>query len=69
VLGTDIIQVNYHFTLNDIALLDKLRYNLLLYLSLSMLIWMCVFTNLVLMFLIPLVILFVVFLTLESFLS
>jgi hypothetical protein len=29
VLGTDIIKVNYYFTLNDIALVDKLRYNLL----------------------------------------
>jgi hypothetical protein len=29
VLGTDIIKVNDHFTLNDIALVDKLRYNML----------------------------------------
>jgi hypothetical protein len=29
VLGTDIIKVNDYFTLNDVALLDKLRYNLL----------------------------------------
>jgi hypothetical protein len=29
VLGTDIIKVNDHFTLNDVALVDKLRYNLL----------------------------------------
>jgi hypothetical protein len=29
VLGTDIIKVNDHFTLNDVALMDKLRYNLL----------------------------------------
>jgi hypothetical protein len=29
VLGTGIIQVNDHFTLNDVALVDKLRYNLL----------------------------------------
>jgi hypothetical protein len=28
VLGTDVIKVNDHFTLNDIALVDKLRYNL-----------------------------------------
>jgi hypothetical protein len=27
VLGTDIIKVNDHFTLNDVALLDKLKYN------------------------------------------
>jgi hypothetical protein len=29
VLGTSIIKVNEHFTLNNIALVDKLRYNLL----------------------------------------
>jgi hypothetical protein len=29
VLGTDIIKVNGHFTLNDVALVDRLRYNLL----------------------------------------
>jgi hypothetical protein len=29
VLGTDIIKVNDHFTLNDVTLVDKLRYNLL----------------------------------------
>jgi hypothetical protein len=29
VLGTDIIKVNDHFTLNDVTLMDKLRYNLL----------------------------------------
>jgi hypothetical protein len=29
VLGTDIIKVNDYFTLNDVALMDKLRYNLL----------------------------------------
>jgi hypothetical protein len=28
VLGTGVIKVNDHFTLNDIALVDKLRYNL-----------------------------------------
>jgi hypothetical protein len=28
VLGTDIIKVNYFFTLNDVALVDRLRYNL-----------------------------------------
>jgi hypothetical protein len=28
-LGTGIIKVNDHFTLNDVALVDKLRYNLL----------------------------------------
>jgi hypothetical protein len=29
VLGTSVIKVNNHFTLKDITLLDKLRYNLL----------------------------------------
>jgi hypothetical protein len=29
VLSTDIIKVDDHFTLNDVALVDKLRYNLL----------------------------------------
>jgi penicillin-binding protein-related factor A (putative recombinase) len=29
VLGTDVNKVNDYFTLNDIALVDKLRYNLL----------------------------------------
>jgi hypothetical protein len=29
VLGTGIIKVNDYFTLNDVALMDKLRYNLL----------------------------------------
>jgi hypothetical protein len=32
VLGTDVIKVNDCFTLNDVALVDRLRYNLL-YLS------------------------------------
>jgi hypothetical protein len=29
VLGTSVIMVNDHFTLNDVALVDRLRYNLL----------------------------------------
>jgi hypothetical protein len=29
VLGTTVIKVNNHFTLNDVALVDRLRYNLL----------------------------------------
>jgi hypothetical protein len=28
VLGIGIIKINDHFTLNDVALMDKLRYNL-----------------------------------------
>jgi hypothetical protein len=54
VLSTGVIKVNDFFTLNDVALVDKLRYNLLLSLSLLMLIWMCFFTSLIHMFLIPL---------------
>ena len=29
VLGTGVIKLNDHFTLNDVALVDRLRYNLL----------------------------------------
>jgi hypothetical protein len=29
VLGTGVVRVNDHFTLNDVALVDRLRYNLL----------------------------------------
>jgi hypothetical protein len=29
VLGTGVIKINDHFTLNDVALVDRLRYNLL----------------------------------------
>jgi hypothetical protein len=29
VLSTSVIKVNDHFTLNDVALVDRLRYNLL----------------------------------------
>jgi hypothetical protein len=29
VLGTGVIEVNDHFTLNDVTLVNKLRYNLL----------------------------------------
>jgi hypothetical protein len=29
VVSTSAIKVNYHFTLNDVALVDRLRYNLL----------------------------------------
>jgi hypothetical protein len=29
VVSTSIIKVNYHFTLNDVTLVDRLRYNLL----------------------------------------
>jgi hypothetical protein len=29
VLGTDVIKINDFFTLNDVTLVDRLRYNLL----------------------------------------
>jgi hypothetical protein len=29
VLGTGVVKINDHFTLNDVALVDRLRYNLL----------------------------------------
>jgi hypothetical protein len=29
ILGTDVVKVNDHFILNDVALVDRLRYNLL----------------------------------------
>jgi hypothetical protein len=38
VLGTDVIKVNDYFTLNDIAVMDRLRYNLLSVSQLMMLI-------------------------------
>jgi hypothetical protein len=66
VFGTGIIKVNDYFTLNDVALVDKLRYNLFLSLSWSMLIWMFSFTSLVHKFLILLANLFVVFLALAK---
>jgi hypothetical protein len=65
VLGTGIIMVNDCFTLNDVALVDMLRYNLFLFLSLSMLILMCLFANQIPMVLILLANMFVVFLRLE----
>jgi hypothetical protein len=43
VLGTSIVKVNDHFTLNDVNFVDRLRYNLFLSLSLWMLICMCFF--------------------------
>jgi hypothetical protein len=51
VSGTGVIKVNDHFTLNDVALVDKLRYNLL---SVSQLVdadLEVFFINLILMFL------------------
>jgi hypothetical protein len=62
-LGTDVIKVNNNFTLKDVTLLDKLRYNLL---SVSQLVDATLdvlFANLVLKCLTLVVTLFVVFLT------
>jgi hypothetical protein len=66
VLGTNVIKVNDHFTLNDATLVDKLRYNLL---SVSQPVDANLdvfFANLAHEFLTLLVILFVVFLALEK---
>jgi hypothetical protein len=62
VLGTGIIKVNDHFTLNVVALVDKLRYNIF---SVSQLVsadFDVFFTNSILVFSILLAILFVAFL-------
>jgi hypothetical protein len=67
VLGTSVIKVNNHFTLNDVAFVDKLRYNLL---SISQLVDAnldVLFARLIYEFLILLAILFVVFLALGRF--
>jgi hypothetical protein len=67
VLDTGIIKVNDHFSLNDVALMDKLRYNLL---SVSQLVDAdldVLFANMVLVFLILLACLFAAFLALEKF--
>jgi hypothetical protein len=66
-LDTGIIKVNDHFTLNDVALVDKFRYNLL---SISQLVGDdldVLFKNLVLAFLILLASLCVAFLALKRF--
>jgi hypothetical protein len=67
VLGTGVIKVNGSFTLNDVALMDRLRYNLL---SVSQLIdadLSVLFANRILMFLIHLASMFVASLILEMF--
>jgi hypothetical protein len=66
-LGTDVIKVNNNFTLKDVTLLDKLRYNLL---SVSQLVGAdldYLFHKSGLKCLILVVILFVVFFALERF--
>jgi hypothetical protein len=65
VLGIGVINVNNFFTLNDVTLVDRLRYNLL---SVSQLVdadLSVFFANLILEFLIRLVVFFVVFLELK----
>jgi hypothetical protein len=64
VLGTGIIKVNNCFTLNDVALLDKLRYNLLLVSQLVDADLDVFFVTRIHMFLTLLASVFVVFLTL-----
>jgi hypothetical protein len=62
VLGTDVVKVNDHFTLNDVALVDRLRYKLL---SISQLVdadLHVLFESLIHEFLTQLTIWFVVFL-------
>jgi hypothetical protein len=51
VLGTDIIKVNDHFTLNNVVLVDKLRYNLLFVSQLIDADLEVLFANLILIFL------------------
>jgi hypothetical protein len=66
-LGSSVIKVNDYFTLNDVALVDKLKYNLL---SVSQLVNAdldVLFANLALVFLILLASLFVVCLALARF--
>jgi hypothetical protein len=65
-LGTSIIEVNDYFTLNDVSLVDKLRYNLLSVSQLDDADLDVFFANLAHVFLIPLAILFVTFLALEK---
>jgi hypothetical protein len=65
VLGTNVVKVNDHFTLNDVALVDMLRYNLL---SVSQHVdadLHVLFKSMIHEFLIQLAIWFVVFLRLE----
>jgi hypothetical protein len=66
VLGTGAIKVNDCFTFNDVALVDRLRYNLL---SVSQLCDadLCFFASLIRMFLILLASVFVASLVLEMF--
>jgi hypothetical protein len=66
-LGTDVIKVNNNFTLKDVTLLDKLRYNLLFVSQLFDADLDYLFHKSGLKCLILVVILFVVFFALERF--
>jgi hypothetical protein len=67
VLGADVIKVNDCFTLNDVALVDRLRYNLLSISQLCDADLSVLFASLIRMFLILLASMFVASLTLEIF--
>jgi hypothetical protein len=67
VLGTGVIKLNDFFILNDVSLVDRLRYNLL---SVSQLVdadLSVLFANQILMFLILLASMFVTYLALEMY--
>jgi hypothetical protein len=67
VLGTSVININDHFSLNDVALVDKLRYNLF---SVSQLVdadLYVLFANMILMFLTLLASVFVASLVLAKY--
>jgi hypothetical protein len=67
VLGTSVIKVNDYFTLNDIALVDRLRYNLLSVSQLCDADLSVLFACLIYMFLILLASVFMASLLLEIF--
>jgi hypothetical protein len=64
VLGTGVIKVNDYFTLNDVTLVDKVKFYPSL--NLLMLIWMCFFISLIHKFLTLLASVFVASLELEK---
>jgi hypothetical protein len=67
VLGTGVIKVNDYFTLNDVALVDRLRYNLFSVSQLCDADLSVFFVSLIRMFIILLASVFVASLTLEIF--
>jgi hypothetical protein len=67
VLGTGVIKVNDCFTLNDVALVDRMRYNLLSVSQLCDADLSVLFASLIRMFLILLASMFVASLVLEMF--